>query len=35
MVARIKLAGLIGIFLVVFFPFVALAQNVDFSVIPA
>ena len=35
MVARIKSAGLIAAFLVMFFPFLALAENVNFSVIPA
>ena len=35
MVARIKSAGLIAAFLVMLFPFVALAENVNFSVVPA
>ncbi len=35
MVARIKSAGLIAAFLVMFFPFLTLAQDVNFSVIPA
>jgi hypothetical protein len=35
MVARIKSAGLIAAFLVMFFPFHALAEDVNFSVIPA
>jgi hypothetical protein len=35
MVARIKSAGLIAAFLVMLFPFLALAEDVNFSVIPA
>ena len=35
MLARIKSAGLIVAFLVMFFPSLALAENVNFSVIPA
>jgi hypothetical protein len=35
MVARIKSAGLIAAFLVMLFPFLTLAENVNFSVIPA
>lgn len=35
MVGYIKSAGLIAAFLVMFFPFLALAENVNFSVIPA
>jgi hypothetical protein len=35
MVARIKSAGLIAAFLVIFFPFPMLADNINFSVIPA
>jgi len=35
MVARIKLAGLIAAFLVMFFPLLTLAEDVNFSVIPA
>jgi hypothetical protein len=35
MVARIKSAGLIVAFLVMFFPFLTLAETVNFSVIPA
>jgi len=32
---RIKLAGLIGIFLAVFFSYLMLAENVDLGIIPA
>jgi hypothetical protein len=35
MVARVKSAGLVIAFLVVFFPFPALAENVNFSINPA
>jgi len=35
MVACIKSAGLIAAFLVMFFPFLTVAEDVDFSVIPA
>ena len=35
MVARIRSAGVIAAFLVMFFPFLTLAQEVNFSVIPA
>jgi hypothetical protein len=35
MLARIKSAGLIAVFLVMFFPFPMLAQNVNFSAVPA
>jgi LPXTG-motif cell wall-anchored protein len=35
MVGRIKLAALVAGFLVVFFPFLTLAENVNFSVVPA
>ena len=35
MVARIRSAGLGAVFLVVLFPFLTLAQNINFSVVPA
>lgn len=35
MITRIESAGLIAAFLVMFFPFLALAEDVNFSVVPA